>query len=191
MDDICRIKEQMIGQLTTACCNLERADTKELGEVADIIKDLAEAEYYCKVVEAMNEGAEDPYSGMYGYRPFVSQQPYIRDYLGMERRGMSMGDRMGYDPNMDSMWNDRSVKGYHPDEFTDPQYGKAYREYELSRKHFTKTGDANDKVEMTKHMNEHVRDTITTLRQMWKEADPEMRKHLKTDLQSLLDTMKE
>ena len=35
--------------------NLERADTKELGMVIDMIKDLAEAIYYCTVTEAMHE----------------------------------------------------------------------------------------------------------------------------------------
>jgi signal transduction histidine kinase len=33
--------------------NLECVDTKELGEVIDMIKDLAEAIYYCTVTEAM------------------------------------------------------------------------------------------------------------------------------------------
>jgi signal transduction histidine kinase len=33
--------------------NLENVDTKELGEVIDMIKDLAEAIYYCTVTEAM------------------------------------------------------------------------------------------------------------------------------------------
>jgi hypothetical protein len=33
--------------------NLENVDAKELGEVIDMIKDLAEAIYYCTVTEAM------------------------------------------------------------------------------------------------------------------------------------------
>jgi len=35
--------------------NLESANTKELGEAVDMIKDLSEAEYYCSITEAMSE----------------------------------------------------------------------------------------------------------------------------------------
>lgn len=36
-----------------------RMDVKQVGELADVVKDLAEAEYYCTVAEAMNEGKQD------------------------------------------------------------------------------------------------------------------------------------
>ena len=36
-------------------CGIEKLDTKEMGEVADIIKDLCEAEYYAKISKAMDE----------------------------------------------------------------------------------------------------------------------------------------
>ena len=36
-------------------CGIEKLDTKEMGEVADIIKDLCEAEYYAKISKAMVE----------------------------------------------------------------------------------------------------------------------------------------
>ena len=38
--------------------NLDAVDTKELGEAVDMIKDLAEAIYYCTITEAMEEGSE-------------------------------------------------------------------------------------------------------------------------------------
>ena len=56
---------------------IENVDTKEMGEVADIIKDLAEAEYYAKISKAMDEaeyGEDYDYMGAYdeherkGYR---------------------------------------------------------------------------------------------------------------------------
>ena len=36
-------------------CNLKNVNTKELGEVVDMVKDLEEAIYYCSIVEAMEE----------------------------------------------------------------------------------------------------------------------------------------
>lgn len=108
--------------------DLKDVDTKEAGEIADIIKDLAMTEKYCyescyykSVVEAMENGGDyderygyntnrnsrGQYSsnrGSYGYRPMVDQEPYVDAYL----RGnmgyidpMSMGNAMD---DIKSMW---------------------------------------------------------------------------------------
>lgn len=70
---------------------IDRADLKELGELADIVKDLAsaekdcwEAEYYMTVTEAMDNGS--------GYMP--------------------MGDGMGTYSNMGTRANNGSRSGY-------------------------------------------------------------------------------
>lgn len=56
---------------------IEKVDTKEMGEVAEIIKELSEAEYYAKISKAMDEseyGEDYDYMGAYdeherrGYR---------------------------------------------------------------------------------------------------------------------------
>lgn len=44
---------------------IENVDTKEMGEVADIIKDLAEAEYYAKISKAMDEADAEESLDMY------------------------------------------------------------------------------------------------------------------------------
>ena len=38
--------------------NLNTVDTRELGEAVDMIKDLAEAIYYCTVTKAMEEKSD-------------------------------------------------------------------------------------------------------------------------------------
>ena len=60
---ICAVEEQME--------DLESACTQELGEVIDMIKDLAEAEYYAKISKAMDEaeyGEDYDYMGAYDDR---------------------------------------------------------------------------------------------------------------------------
>lgn len=100
---------------------VENIDTKEMGEVAEIIKELSEAEYYSKISKAMDEaeyGEEYDYMGAYdgherkGYRGqrrdsrgrymsrrgYEGMMPEIYDYSDMEyMRDMDrpMG-RMGY-----------------------------------------------------------------------------------------------
>ena len=70
---------------------LERLDVKEL---ADAIKDLSEAEYYCSVVDAMDDS--------YGYMPDDMPRGYD-DGMGYDSRGGRQGgsrDRSGYRDSM-------------------------------------------------------------------------------------------
>lgn len=60
MDYIKEIKEIVAEQAYEQLKhNLDKVDTKELGEVVDMIKDTAEACYYCSVVEAMEKADEE------------------------------------------------------------------------------------------------------------------------------------
>ena len=54
-DKLKKMKECLMGAVEAEMYNLADADTKELGEVIDMIKDLSEAIYYCTVTEAMGE----------------------------------------------------------------------------------------------------------------------------------------
>lgn len=74
---------------------IEQIDTKEMGEVAEIIKELAEAEYYSKISKAMDEaeyGEDYDYNGAYDTER--------RGYRGQRRdsRGRYMSSRrIGYE----------------------------------------------------------------------------------------------
>ena len=52
---LCEVKEKMLTTIMAQMDHLETVDVCELGEAIDIIKDIAEAEYYCSVVKAMDE----------------------------------------------------------------------------------------------------------------------------------------
>jgi hypothetical protein len=55
MKDLHKMKEMLMAQVQAQMGHLEQVDTKELGEVIDMIKDLSEAIYYCTITEAMEE----------------------------------------------------------------------------------------------------------------------------------------
>lgn len=90
---------------------IENVDTKEMGEVADIIKDLAEAEYYAKISKAMDEaeyGEDYDYMGAYDEHERKGYRGQRRDSRGryMSRRGyeqpmMYDWDDMEYQRDMD------------------------------------------------------------------------------------------
>lgn len=74
---------------------IEQIDTKEMGEVAEIIKELAEAEYYSKISKAMDEAE---YGEDYDYKGAYDTER--RGYRGQRRdsRGRYMSSRrMGYE----------------------------------------------------------------------------------------------
>ena len=63
--DVLRFMEQEVGKYGN-----NRMDTKQVGDLADVVKDLAEAEYYCTVAEAMGQGSQGytrPMDDMMGY----------------------------------------------------------------------------------------------------------------------------
>lgn len=85
---------------------IENVDTKEMGEVAEIIKELSEAEYYAKISKAMDEaeyGEDYDYMGAYDEHERKGYRGQKRDSRGryMSRRGYE--SRMMPDMDYDEM----------------------------------------------------------------------------------------
>ena len=53
MERLKAMKETLMSAAQSQMGNLAATDTKELGEVIDMIKDLEEAIYYCSITESM------------------------------------------------------------------------------------------------------------------------------------------
>lgn len=58
VDQLKIIKDQLITQVQAQMSDLKCVDAKELGEVVDMIKDLAEAIYYCEIYDQMKQSEE-------------------------------------------------------------------------------------------------------------------------------------
>ena len=99
-----RIHDMMETLTEVAKCEIDKGiecvDTKEMGEVIDIIKDLAEAEYYAKIAKAMDEaeyGEDYDWMGAYD-RKYYRGQPRSKTSGRYMKRGD--GRRSGYEePN--------------------------------------------------------------------------------------------
>ena len=66
MEQLKKMKECLTGMVESQVYgNIDKVDAKELGEAVDMIKDLAEAIYYCTITEAM-EGEEKEGKGQHG-----------------------------------------------------------------------------------------------------------------------------
>lgn len=262
---------EMKEKLTEWCkCELdkgkEQVDTKEMGEVIDMIKDLAEAEekcvkgaYYKTVVRAMAE--EEQMSGRMGYdnwrtdsgrfankgtgnyRPAQSGRrgydgmypvdpdmmaegdwrpewgPYMDGMMGYNgggrggssggsqggpgsgrggnsggSSGSSSGGSQGGNSGGGSSGYNGGRMGYHDPEMErimqDERHGRPYKEWKMSRRHYTETKSEGDKQEMSEHAKEHMADTVLTIKEIWMGADPELRAKMKQDLTALMNEMK-
>lgn len=195
------MKEKLISAMSSSLdCGVDKVDTKEAGEVIDMIKDLAEAEekcwkacYYKSIVEAMEaygDGSEragyDNWryaSGRFaptGRGHFVGFVPPT-DYIFDDPRMWGKDDgRMGY-PRRPGMW-DEDGRRMDTDRSTD---NSTYGKYRDSRRHYHESGSQSDKDEMSHHAKEYVTEAMATMRDIWKDADPEMKIKMKTELSAL------
>lgn len=199
-------------------------DTKEAGEVVDMIKDLAEAEKYCmeacyyeSIVKAMHEAGEDDEDGRMGYnaRHYASgrfapkgrgtrmgympmndmRDPYLYDYNGepMIHEGDLRPMKFGYQPSGAGNRSQSGSRMGHDDRDwdmdDDPEYSREYNEYKRAKRHYTETKSAVDKQKMDEHATKHMNQAMDSFRELWKDADPVMRKRMKTDLTALVGEM--
>lgn len=245
-DEICELKKDLVkifaSELHTK--GVDDLDTKDCAEVADMIKDLAEAEktcmeacYYETIVKAMEEaGEEDENDGRMGYNSrhyangkfapkgrgtkmgyipdmmMPNQYPYIYGYLNDPNFDDHMQGRFGYQETGDRSGSGRNSQGgnrggyqesgagnrsqsgsrmgyddWDPDD--DPRQSKEYNEYKRAKRHYTETKSMTDKQQMDEHAMKHMNQAIDSFREMWKDADPAMRKRMKADLTALVGEM--
>lgn len=207
IDCITELKNEMIDELKA------KKDTygiTEAGEIVDMIKDLAEAEekcwkglYYKEIVCAMDDVRADEGGERMGYNP----RRYASGRYAPSGRG-----HMGYTPYMptehmtgpymrmmDDRYNDygytpsgagnRSQSGSRMGYTDDRTVYSPYERYKDARRHYTETKDMGAKKEMEHHADEHIRSTTESIKEIWREADPEMKTRLKTEMTKLVNEM--
>ena len=215
--ELTELKETLMDWAKAECCKgVQEVDGKEMGELVDMIKDLAEAEHHCmeamyykKLNEQLEEENGENGEGRYGYnsrryssgrfapigrghRMGYMPEPIMNEMFDMNpeyaRFGYSgssqNGNRNG--PSGSSSSDSSSSMGYH---IPDTRWGKAYIDYQTSRRHYTATNSPADKAEMEAHAGEHMGDTIASIREIWKTSDPALKKRFKADLTALMNEL--
>lgn len=103
MEDLKMLKKNLMNCVQSQMMNPEQVDTKELGEVIDMIKDLSETMYYCSIAEAMEESKTEKElmekfsrqnSHMY-YPPYREQPMYYGGGNGSSSNGNSSNGNNG------------------------------------------------------------------------------------------------
>lgn len=186
-------------------------------DLAEAEKYCMEACYYKKIICAMEDAEnEDEVSQRMGYNhnhyangrfapkgrgkrmgyiPYdMMDENYIGDYIN-DPKEFKERMRMGYE-NSDSRSQTGSTTrmGFNEDDYDwdpdrDPRQSKTYNEYKKAKRHYTETKSPEAKKEMDEKGIRHMNEAIDTFRDMWKDADPNMRKRMKADLTSLIGEM--
>lgn len=150
---------------------IERVNAKEMGEVIDMIKDLAEAEYYRKITVAMDEseyGREYDYKGRKGYMmtPEMYREREPEYYRDMDRQK----GKMYYTETLNH----------------DTREGKSgqMRKYYMESKEMGK-----DKGEKMKSLEEYMKSIAEDITEAIEGASPEERSMTKQKLQMIAQKM--
>ena len=191
-NDICALKHNMLHYVmgeTEKGFEDDPTKVHVLKEYIGMVKDLAEAEkacqeacYYESVVEAMDNADMFEDNPRMGYNRNRNRMGQYSDGRGMDGDPGS-NQRMGYIPDMNRPYK-RMMDGTDWDE-DEPTYGKSFNRFRRAKRHYTKTHSEEDKQKMKDASNAHMMETMATLREIWDDADPDLRKRMKTDLTNL------
>ena len=191
-----QMKEKLINAIETQINgNLEYANTEELGEAVDMVKDLSEAIYYCTITEAMEEksqydqGSHYPTTHYYGDTGMMKKYPndnypgyrdYPIMYEGGNGRGMNGGSRYYNDTSTRyMMYND----GY-------PMLPAGDDRSSMSRRRYMDAKMHNDKAAQMKELEQYTQELASDLTDMVKDATPEEKQLLQQKIAMLAQKIK-
>lgn len=180
--------------------NLATVDTKELGEVIDMIKDLEEAIYYCTVTEAM-EGHEEGKEGQKKHQMYYPQD-YNMMYYSPYYRDMDRGyGRMYYNGNGNGSssqggngaMNGNSGNGQNGYESRYPMEIRDYREGRspIARRSYMESKEMHkDKNAQIQELDKYMKELSEDITEMIRDASPEERTMLQQKLTTLAAKVK-
>lgn len=191
IEDMCDIVKHVSTTTQTAIatqgCSL---DTKELGDVVDMMKDVIEAKekaakacYYEEVTKAMKEYGEEPMNIPYNDREGYDHNRFANGKFAPKGHGNMTRGGFTPTPNMHHMRNEMEQRE------RELEHGRAYHNYDNAKRYYTETHDPNAKREMSEHAKEHVINMAETCREIYMNADPELRREMKTELTKLVGEM--
>ena len=189
MERLKNMKETLMSCVQGQMTHLETVDTKELGEVIDMIKDISEALYYCTITEAM-EGKEE--KGKEHHHYYTEQRYYPVDSRMMDREYGKMYYN-GNGSNSSSNGNNAREDGtrrFHeefsqrelPFEMRDEREGRSH----MSRKTYMEAKEMHqDKNVKLKELEKYMQELSNDMVEMIQGATPEEKQLLEKRLTAL------
>lgn len=167
------MKEQIMSCVQGQLGDISKVDAHELGEAVDMIKDLAEAIYYCTITESMEKSDESKSQGEtnINYYTTPSKMMYPNDYRDMEY----MNGNMYYSAPMTGGNSSGGATHYYteiPMMRRDPREGRS----PMRRRMYMEGKEMNnDKTSQLKELEAYLQELSTDITEMIKDASPEER----------------
>lgn len=176
------IEETLLCAVESQLSDLENVDAGELGEVIDMIKDLEEANYYCTVVKAMEEGSEEHEEGRMYYSTKGKIKRGPEGHKPIEMREMEWeyeneGHGKPYREKHEDMPRHESGMAH-----TDAREGRSY----ASRKMYMEAKEIHkDKAMQMKELEKYVQELAQDMIEMVEGASPEEKQYLSKKVTAL------
>ena len=185
------MKEQLMSCVQGQLGDISKVDAHELGEAVDMIKDLAEAIYYCTITESMEKSEENKSQGETHINYYTT--PYYNkmypDYRDMERTGgymyyptggnggsMSGGSNGGNRGGRSYYTEMPDIMGRDPREGRSPMRRRMYMEGKEMH---------NDPNSQLRELEAYLQELSSDITEMIKDASPEERATLHQKMTTL------
>lgn len=198
MEQLKNIKEQLISQVQGQMSDLRCVDTKELGEVIDMIKDLSEAVYYCEIYDQMKSAdesrkVENYYYTEHYYDPYRDMdRGYGRMYYspssqaGAGTSSSSSGDHSGATSNSSQSMGQGSSSYYterdYPIHLRDEREGRS----PMKRKMYMESKNKGmDTSKSMKELESYMQELTSDMMELLDKASPEERTMVQKKINTL------
>lgn len=184
MEELKMLKKQLMSCVQSQMANPQEANTEELGEVVDMIKDLSETMYYCSIVEAMEKSEKEKELMEKIGRHSVPMYSSYREPMYYDggrtggRRSLDEG-QFYYESNTNSIpFYERN----YPTEIRDFREGRSG----MGRKNYMESKElGHGKEKKMKELEEYIRELSEDITEMIEGASPEEKQILSQKLSTL------
>lgn len=210
--DIMRMHDMIEKLSECAKCEIDKGieniDPCEMGQVTDMMKDLAEAMYYRTLMKSMEESSADETMEMFERlgdgRRFYDNYRYSNGRFAPKGRGT----RRGYDEPPYFHMTPEMYRGMEHDRDIDRNYGRMYYTepatsgmnmtesgYDKAKRHYTETKEmhkantAEDKEHKMKSLENYMKELFGDITELLTDMTAEERTMLKSNLSTLVSKM--
>lgn len=210
--DIMRMHDMIEKLSECAKCEIDKGieniDPCEMGQVTDMMKDLAEAMYYRTLMKSMEESSADETMEMFERlgdgRRFYDNYRYSNGRFAPKGRGT----RRGYDEPPYFHMTPEMYRGMEHDRDIDRNYGRMYYTepatsgmnmtesgYDKAKRHYTETKEMNkantaeDKEHKMKSLENYMKELSGDITELLTDMTAEERTMLKSKLSTLVSKM--
>ena len=177
MERLKNIKDQLLAQVEGQMGDLRCVDAKELGEVIDMIKDLAETMYYCSVTNAMDDAKENEEKRTYYY-----MEKYLPYYPHSERDSDYQHGRMYYGGSPSTYGGSNYYEESYP-MMRDEREGRAGQK----RKMYMESKELNhDQPKKIQELDDYMKELTSDITEMIAGASPEEKSLLQRKMNTLV-----